>query len=311
MSAKFLVTGATGYQGGSLARTLISQGSIVHALIRDPSSDKARALEKLGVVVFKGGFDDVDVIKSAIKGVSGVFLNPFPTPMDPDHQIRQAKNVIDAAVAEKVHLVLSTAFATAQKEKWTGSGPKDFLYLYYSRKFNIEAEVRAAALKSYTIIRPAYLMHNYLLPFSLFHYPEFSKSGVLKEMYHQGRKISHLDSADVGKIAAVVLSNPEKYNKLEMDIGAENLDGDDAVRIIKEVSGREDLRTEKVIISNEDFDAQTKTGLTWHYFANTQDVGLETGKEVQDLFGVKLTSFAEYLNREKALLQKSLPPLAN
>ncbi len=34
----------------------------------------------------------------------------------------------------------------------------------------MEAEVRAAALKSYTIVRPLYLMHNYLV-FSYFHYP--------------------------------------------------------------------------------------------------------------------------------------------
>ena len=176
MQSSFMVTGATGYQGGSLARVLLSQGFKVHALIRDPGSEKASRLKDLGATIFQGGFDDTDVIKEAMSGVTGVFLNPFPSPMEPDLQVRQAKNVIDVAVAERCHLYLSSA--ASQKEKWQGSGPKDFLYLYYSRKFAIEAEVRAAPLKSFTIVRPPYLMHNYLIPFSNFHYTHCAIAAV-------------------------------------------------------------------------------------------------------------------------------------
>ena len=300
-----MVTGATGYQGGSLARVLLAKGFNVHALVRDPSSEKAAKLKDLGAAIFKGGFDDTDVIKAAMSGVSGVFLNPFPTPMDPDLQVRQAKNIIGVAVAEKCHLYLSSAVFTSHKEKWQGSGPKDFLYLYYSRKFAIEAEVRAAPLKSFTIIRPPYLMHNYLVPFSNFHFPELPSKGILKHMYEEGRTFAHLDSADVGSIAAAVLLNPEKYDKLELDIGAQNLNVEAAARIINKVSGRDDIKAEKVVIEN--FDTQTKTGLTWHYFANAQDVALDNRDEVEKLFGIRLTSFDEYLDREKELLKSSLP----
>ena len=201
---------------------------------------------------------------------------------------------------------------TSLQAKWQGSGPKDLLYLYYSRKASIEAAVRAAPLKSFTIVRPPYLMHNYLLPFCNFHYPELPKQGILKHMYEDGRTFAHIDSADVGKIAAAVLLNPDKYDGLAIDVAAENLDAEGAAKVIRKVSGREDIREEKVVIEN--FDTQTKTGLTWHYFANTQHVALDNREVVERLFDIKLTSFEEYLEREKSLLLATLPeqkPLQN
>jgi uncharacterized protein YbjT (DUF2867 family) len=309
MSKTFLVTGATGYQGGSLARVLRSQNHNVNALIRDPSSPKVLALKDLGVRIFHGGFDDVAVIKDAIRGCAGVFLNPFPTPANPQLQVQHARNVTNAAIEEQCPLVLSTAFMTAQKESWVGSSEQDFLYLYYSINYIIEEEVRSAAtsgkLKSYTILRPAYLMHNWLVPFSFFHYPELPKQGLIRHMFIDGRRISHLDSADVGKVAAVVLQSPEKYDKLEIDLGGENLDAEEAAAIIRKVSGRNDIKTERLVIPN--FDTVTKTGLTWHYYANTQDTALDNREEVEKVFGVKLSSFEDYLIREKELLIKSLP----
>ncbi|KAF4632816.1 hypothetical protein G7Y89_g5309 [Cudoniella acicularis] len=307
MSQSFMVTGATGYQGGCLAKILLAQKHTVHALVRDPTSEKARALESQGAILFKGSFDDQDAIQAAISGVSGIFLNPFPTPMAPDLQIEQAKNIINAAVKEKCALVLSTAFLTAHEDAWSGSGPEHFLYLYYSRKSAIEALVRAAPLKSYAILRPTYLMHNYLLPFSLFHYPDLPKTGVLKHMYNHGRRFFHLDSADVGKISAAILLNPAKYDKLELDLSAENLDGDEAVEVIKKVSGRDDIKAERIVVEN--FDPIVKTGLTWHYFANTTNVELANSKEVEEKFGFPLTTFEDYLEREKVLLLESLPPV--
>ena len=305
MQSSFMVTGATGYQGGSLARVLLAQGCKVHALVRNPSSEKAGKLKDIGATIFEGSFDDVDVIRAAMSGVTGVFLNPFPTPRDPDLQVRQAKNIIDAAVAEQCHLYLSSAAFTSQKEKWQGSGPKDFLYLYYSRKFAIETEVRAAPLKSFTIVRLPYLMHNYLIPYSKFHFPELPTKGVLKHMYDLGRTFAHLDSVDVGKIAAAVLLYPGKYNKLEVDVGAQNLDIGAAAETIRKVSGRKDIKAETVVVEN--LDTETKAGLTWHNMVNTQDITLDNRDVVEKLFGVQLTTFDEYLTREKELLKSSLP----
>lgn len=55
------------------------------------------------------------------------------------------------------------------------------------------------------------------------------------------------------------------------------------------------------------FDTVTKTGLTWDYYANTQNTELANKKEIEELFGVMLKSFEEYLIGERESLNKSLP----
>ena len=49
-----LVTGATGQQGGMVARTLKSRGHHVLAFTRDPDSPSARELKDLGIGVTAG-----------------------------------------------------------------------------------------------------------------------------------------------------------------------------------------------------------------------------------------------------------------
>lgn len=75
-----LVTAATGRQCGPLAESLLAQGTIVHALVRNAQSHAARALKDRGAVLFQGSFDDVAVIEKAMEGAQGLFLNTFPTP---------------------------------------------------------------------------------------------------------------------------------------------------------------------------------------------------------------------------------------
>ena len=54
----FLVTGATGRQGGAVARHLLKRGHRVRALTRDPSKSAARALAGMGAEVVRGDLDD-------------------------------------------------------------------------------------------------------------------------------------------------------------------------------------------------------------------------------------------------------------
>lgn len=53
-----LVTGATGKQGGSLARLLLKKGHRVRALTRKPDAPAAQELKRLGAELTAGDLED-------------------------------------------------------------------------------------------------------------------------------------------------------------------------------------------------------------------------------------------------------------
>jgi nucleoside-diphosphate-sugar epimerase len=66
-----LVTGATGFIGGRLARMLIDSGHPVRALVRDP--DQAEAVHAWGVELVRGDLGDPASLHAAVSGVQRVF----------------------------------------------------------------------------------------------------------------------------------------------------------------------------------------------------------------------------------------------
>ncbi len=68
---KFLVTGATGFVGGAIARKLLSSGHSVRTLVRPQS--RARAETGLAVDTVAGDVTDRASVRHAVAGVDGVF----------------------------------------------------------------------------------------------------------------------------------------------------------------------------------------------------------------------------------------------
>jgi len=68
-----LITGATGNQGGAVARAL--QGAEFHlrGLTRKPDSERAEALARHGIDLVKGDLDDEMSLRRALAGAWGVF----------------------------------------------------------------------------------------------------------------------------------------------------------------------------------------------------------------------------------------------
>ena len=69
MRGRILVTGATGFIGGRLARRLTSDGWQVRALVRDPTSVRARALESEGIEVHSGDVLSPRSLRDSLLGV--------------------------------------------------------------------------------------------------------------------------------------------------------------------------------------------------------------------------------------------------
>ena len=103
--AKKLITviGATGAQGGGLARAILADPGgafAVRAVTRQPGGDAARALATAGAEVVKADLDDVASLRRAFHGAYGAYcVTNYWEVMSPDREIEQAKNLADATRA--------------------------------------------------------------------------------------------------------------------------------------------------------------------------------------------------------------------
>ena len=115
MADRILVTGATGLQGGAVARHLLKLGKAeVRCLTRHPDSEAAKTFKQLGADVVKADFDDPASLKPVLRGCTGVFgVTNFWEAFLREYE--QGANLIDAASEAGVgHLVLSTLPSTSK-----------------------------------------------------------------------------------------------------------------------------------------------------------------------------------------------------
>ena len=90
------VTGATGNQGGAVARSLINRGFKVKALTRNPSSVSAQTLEKLQAEIVKGDLNNTDTFHNHIKDIDGIFA-VLTYENGIDKEIKQGVNLANLA----------------------------------------------------------------------------------------------------------------------------------------------------------------------------------------------------------------------
>ena len=80
MSKLITVFGATGGQGGPIARALLEKSFRVRAVTRNVDSDKAKALREAGAEVVAGNIHDPASVKAALDGAYGAYLITLPSP---------------------------------------------------------------------------------------------------------------------------------------------------------------------------------------------------------------------------------------
>src|SRR3954468_568676 len=114
------VVGATGAQGGGLAKGILADASsefTVRAITRKVDGDAAKALAAAGAEVVSADSDDVESLKRAFAGAYGAFcVTNYWEHMQPDKELAQARNLADASKAANVtHVVWSTLEDTRKR----------------------------------------------------------------------------------------------------------------------------------------------------------------------------------------------------
>ena len=227
--SKALVFGATGQQGGAVARALKARGWSVRAFVRDPKGAKARALAALGIEPVQGDLADVAAIEAAMAGVDGVFsVQPSSGQraaygVSDEQEIRYGTTIADSAAKQGVsHLVYSSATASGKGE--TGIG-------HFDSKTDIERHIQSLDVPS-TIIRPSTFMEMLVLPgmgldqqrISFLIGPEQSMQFIAVE--------------DIGKIVAAILSDPDLFTGRTLEVSGDELTGYGLQEAMSKAAGR-------------------------------------------------------------------------
>ncbi len=193
-----LVLGATGNQGGAVTTALLELGMTVRAMVRNPESDKAKALAARGVELVQGDFEHGDTIQAAAKGVDAAFVvtTPFLPDVGLDGEIRQGRTIIDALAAVGVPHVVYSSVSDADRN--TGIG-------HFDTKADAERYLADSGL-AYTITAPAFFAENVSMPWSL---PALQR-GVFRQAMAPNRPLQIVSLGEIGGFnAAVIARGPE------------------------------------------------------------------------------------------------------
>jgi len=114
MSKKLItIFGATGAQGGGLARAILAEPDgdfAVRAVTRKPDSNAAKALSQAGAEVVAADLDDAASVARAMQGAHGAFcVTNFWEHFSPEKELAQAETLAAAAAGAKLqHVIWST-----------------------------------------------------------------------------------------------------------------------------------------------------------------------------------------------------------
>jgi uncharacterized protein YbjT (DUF2867 family) len=215
-----LVTGATGNVGRQVVQQLINRGADVRALVRNPETANLPA----SVRIVQGDLLDVDSLRSALDGVSTLFLLNAVVP-DEFTQALIALNLAREAGIERI-VYLSVIHSDLYSN-----------VPHFAGKYGVERMIEQMGLNA-TILRPAYFMDNEItikdvvVGYGVYPMPIGSKG------------LAMIDARDIGEIAAIELlrrehaAEPLPLEKINL-VGPDTLTGEDAAGIWSAVLGRE------------------------------------------------------------------------
>ncbi len=220
-----LVTGATGQQGGAVARHLLAGGWRVRALVRDPEKPSARALATKGAELVVGDMNEPASLERALRGAYGGFsVQNFWLPdVGPEGEVRQGKSLADAAKETGLRHFVYTSVGGAERK--TGIP-------HFESKWRIEQHIHTLGLPA-TIFRPVFFMDNY----------NWSRPQILSGTFETrglrpDRTLQMIAVDDIGAFVRLAFERPEEFLGRALELAGEELTEAQIVAVFSRVIGR-------------------------------------------------------------------------
>jgi uncharacterized protein YbjT (DUF2867 family) len=252
-----VVTGATGRQGGAVARHLRAGGWQVRGVTRSPGSPAARDLARLGVEVVTADLADADTVRAVCEGAHGVFSVQNPAKGGRDAELLQGRTVVEAAAHAGVsHLVLASA----------GPGVPGTGVDAWDVKLEVVAHARDRGVPL-TVLRPMAFM-ELMTDKNL--YPQVAAWHLMPRLVGEDRPLPWLAAEDVGVIAAKAFGDPASYVGRDLPLAAERRTLAECRATWRDVTGRDPRRFPMPVWVFEKFVGPDLTRM-WRWLA-THDV---------------------------------------
>jgi len=225
------VVGATGAQGGGLARAILTDphgGFACRAITRDPSKAKATDLAGKGAAVVKADLDDVDTLKTAFAGAYGAYcVTNFWEHFSGEKEKAQAKNLAEAARTAGVkHVIWSTLEDTRKLMAATDTRMPMLQEKYRVPHFDAKAEANAyfAGLPVTYLVTSFYWDNLYAFGMG----PKKGEDGVYTWTFPMGnRRLAGIAVEDIGKAAYGLFKAGQRYLHQTVGIVGETLTFDE------------------------------------------------------------------------------------
>ncbi|KAJ5369758.1 NmrA family transcriptional regulator [Penicillium cataractarum] len=307
MSKLITVFGATGQQGGSVIRTILSDESLskefkIRGITRDTSKLEAQALVKQGVELVSADMTSKDSLVNAIQGSHSVFLVTTPAwgVAGSTAELDHGRNVADVAKQTGVQHLIFSSLLDVTKET---SGRLKNVH-HFDQKAHVEEYIRSTGVPA-TFVLPGYFMNNYTLYGML----RKGEDGVYNLAYPVGEdaKFPLVDIVDdMGKYVAAALKNRSEVLGAQILAAADYYTPTRILAEFEEVTGK---KTRFVRVDSETYKGfipgpMGEEMLENHLFIESPGYyagrSLKDSHELLDKAGYRPTAWKEFLEQNKA-----------
>ncbi len=239
------IMGATGAQGGGLARAILSDPNstfAVRAITRDVNSANAKKLAEMGADVVAANSDDLGSLKKAFAGAYGAFcVTNFWEHFSPEKEFAQATSMAEAAKAAGLkHVIWSTFEDTRKKWPLTSDAAPTLMGKYKVPHFDSKAE----ADKEFTSrgVPTTFLLTSFYWENMIFFGsgPKKGPDGALAITFPlDEKKMPGMSAEDIGKCAYGIYKRGQEFTGKYVGVAGEHLTGAQMASALSTALGRE------------------------------------------------------------------------
>lgn len=237
------VVGATGSQGGGLARAILGDPDAefrVRALTRDADSERAQELARLGAEVVEADMNDEPSLVKAFEGAYGAFLvTDFWEHGDPDREYAQARNLAEAAKAAGIkHAVWSTLEDTRESIPVEDDRMPTLMDRYNVPHFDVKGAANALFAEAgvpTTYLQTTFYWENFLESFQPKHQDDGS---MVLALPMADSRLAGIAVEDIGRTAYGIFKRGEPLVGETVSIAGEHLTGEEYAAAFAELLGK-------------------------------------------------------------------------